>query len=97
MFRIFDQYVSRQSLFLVFGDSVAITTSIVLAYFIRLGDDPESFAFYVQQPDITFRGLTIVTLFQICAYYNEISFSDCHKPLASPASCWRPSTTPSLS
>lgn len=72
MFRIFDQYVSRRALFLVLGDSVAITVSIVVAYFLRFRNDPESFAFYVKQPDITFRSLTIIALFQICAYYNEL-------------------------
>lgn len=72
MFRIFDQYVSRQALFLVVGDSFVITLSVVVAYFLRFRDDPEGFAFYVQQPDITFRGLTILVLFQICAYYNEL-------------------------
>jgi sugar transferase (PEP-CTERM system associated) len=72
MFRLFDQYVSRQALLLVFGDSAAIAVSILIAYWIRFRGDPESLSFYLQQPDITYRGLTIVGLFQICAYYNEL-------------------------
>ena len=78
MFRIFDQYVSRKTLFLVFGDTASIAVSIWLAYWIRFWNDPEGFAFYVQPPDITIRGLTIIAAFQVCAYYNELYRAEFH-------------------
>ncbi len=72
MFRIFDQYVSRKTVFVVAGDALSIVGSIILAYRTRFWSDPESFAFFTQQPDLTFRCLTILAVFQICAYYNEL-------------------------
>src|SRR5690606_30548020 len=45
--------------------------SIVLGYRVRFWNDPESFAFFTQQPDLTLRCLTILAVFQVCAYYNE--------------------------
>ena len=72
MFRIFDQYVSRKTVFVVAGDALSIVGSIILGYKIRFWNDPESFAFFTQQPDLTFRCLTILAVFQICAYYNEL-------------------------
>jgi len=72
MFRIFDQYVSRKTVFVVVGDALSIVGSIVLGYKIRFWTDPESFAFFTQQPDLTLRCLTILAVFQICAYYNEL-------------------------
>lgn len=72
MFRIFDQYVSRKTIFVVAGDALSILGSIILAYRIRFWTDPESFAFFTQQPDLALRCLTILTVFQVCAYYNEL-------------------------
>lgn len=72
MFRIFDQYVSRKTIFVVAGDALSIVGSIILAYKIRFWTDPESFSFFTQEPDITLRCLTILTVFQVCAYYNEL-------------------------
>jgi sugar transferase (PEP-CTERM system associated) len=72
MFRIFDQYVSRKTLFVVAGDALSIVGSILLAYKIRFWTDPESFAFYIQQPDLTLRCVTTLAVFQVCAYYNEL-------------------------
>ncbi len=72
MFRIFDQYVSRKTVFMVAGDALSIVGSIILAYKLRFWTDPESFAFYTQQPDLTLRCLTILAVFQLCAYYNEL-------------------------
>jgi sugar transferase (PEP-CTERM system associated) len=72
MFRIFDQYVSRKTVFVVAGDSLSIVGSILLAYRIRFWNDPEGFAFFTQEPDLAFRCLTILAIFQICAYYNEL-------------------------
>lgn len=72
MFRIFDQYVSRKTFLLVLGDAACIVGSILLAYQIRFWGDPESVAFYTQEPDLAIRCLAIVGIFQICAYYNEL-------------------------
>ena len=72
MFRIFDQYVSRKTVFVVVGDALSIVGSIILAYKIRFWNDAESFAFFTQQPDLTLRSLTILAVFQVCAYYNEL-------------------------
>lgn len=72
MFRIFDQYVSRKTGFVVVGDALAIVGSIILGYKVRFWSDPESFAFFTQQPDLTLRCLTILVVFQVCAYYNEL-------------------------
>jgi sugar transferase (PEP-CTERM system associated) len=72
MFRIFDQYVSRKTLFVVAGDALSIVGAIVLGYKIRFWTDPESFAFYTKQPDLTLRCVTILAVFQVCAYYNEL-------------------------
>lgn len=72
MFRIFDQYVSRKTGFVVAGDSLSIVGSILLGYKIRFWNDPESFDFYTQQPDLTLRCLAILAVFQVCAYYNEL-------------------------
>jgi sugar transferase (PEP-CTERM system associated) len=72
MFRIFDQYVSRKTVFVVAGDALSIVGSIILGYRIRFWNDAESFAFFTQQPDLTFRSLTILAVFQVCAYYNEL-------------------------
>ncbi|MDA0206413.1 MAG: hypothetical protein O3A53_10045 [Acidobacteria bacterium] len=65
MFRIFDQYVSRKTGFVVVGDALAIVGSIILGYKIRFWADPEGFAFYTQQPDLTLRSLTILAVLQV--------------------------------
>jgi len=72
MFRIFDQYVSLKTLFLVFGDTASIAVSIWLAYWLRYWNDAEGLAYFLQQPNVTVRGLTIIAIFQVCAYYNEL-------------------------
>ncbi len=72
MLRIFSQYVSRRTLFLLIADTFLMIACIPLAYRWRYSGDPESFRFYTEFPDFGYQVGVVVGCFLICAYYNEL-------------------------
>lgn len=72
MIRLFQQYVSAKSLFLVFLDGALITLALLCAAGLRFWNSPPEFSSYVQMPLFALQALTVVLAFQVCFYYNDL-------------------------
>ncbi len=72
MIRIFNQYVSRQSLLLIALESILISSSLFLGAWLRFLTRTGEFSTPVRFPDFGFQILIVVFVVQVCFYYGDL-------------------------
>jgi FlaA1/EpsC-like NDP-sugar epimerase len=72
MIQVFSQYVSPKRLVLFGGEALLIALSIFCAALVRFWSDLSSLQAYVEFPDFGLPLLTMVIVFQVCFYYNDL-------------------------
>jgi sugar transferase (PEP-CTERM system associated) len=72
MIRIFSQYVSPKSVFLVGLETLLIGAALVGGVLLRFWNSPAEAAFYIQAPEFAWQTCAFIVVFQICFYYCDV-------------------------
>jgi sugar transferase (PEP-CTERM system associated) len=72
MIRVFSQYVSLKSLFLIAVESVVIVISLGLGAKLRFWNDPAEFQLYADSGSFLLQVLTVLIVLETCCYYNNL-------------------------
>lgn len=72
MVRVFSQYVSVKSLFLILLETSVMIAALVCGAKLRFWKSPVEFGEYTQLPDFGWQVLLFVLVFQSCFYYGDL-------------------------
>jgi sugar transferase (PEP-CTERM system associated) len=72
MIRLFEQYISVKSILLMTLESLLIALSLICAAGLRFWTSPLEFEAYVSDSIFPLQLLTVVVIFQICFYCNDL-------------------------
>lgn len=72
MIRIFSQYISPKSTFLVVLETVLIALALIGSVRLRFWNSPLEFASYSETPEFVTQVLVFVVVFQVCFYYCDL-------------------------
>jgi sugar transferase (PEP-CTERM system associated) len=72
MFRIFNQYVSIKSIFLMMLEGMLIVFSLLCAVKLRFWNNPDELANYLAFPDFAVQATVVVGVCIFCFYFNDL-------------------------
>lgn len=72
MIRVFNQYVSLKSVFLIPLEGALLVLCLFCAARLRFWNDPLEFELYTFMPDFGVQVLVHTVVFQLCFYYNDL-------------------------
>lgn len=72
MFRIFSQYVSVRSLFLMLLEGGIVLLSLICAVRLRFWNNPDEIAVYISYPDFPIQCAIVLAVCLACFYFNDL-------------------------
>jgi sugar transferase (PEP-CTERM system associated) len=72
MIQVFSRYVSLKSFLLIGLEAILIVFSLLCAVKLRFWNNAAEFSVYTDFPHFFWQALTVVLLFQICFYFNDL-------------------------